>query len=59
MDSEKKVTTETTTTDHSGDSATRTEHTEKTVTTEKAEPKPEHKVTEEVTVTETRETSED
>ena len=58
MDSEKKVTTEITTTDHSGDSATRTEHTEKTVTTEKAEPKPQHKVTEEVTVTE-RETSED
>ena len=57
MDSEKKVTTETTTTNHSGDGATRTEHTEKTVTTEKAEPKPEHKVTEEVTVT--RETSED
>ena len=59
MDSEKKVTTETTTTDHSGDGDTRTEHTEKTVTTEKAEPKPERKVTEEVTVTEHRETSED
>ena len=57
MDSEKKVTTQTTTTDHSGDSATHTEHTEKTVTTKKVEPKPEHKVTEEVTVT--RETTED
>ena len=57
MDSEKKVTTETTTTDHSGDSSTRTEHTEKTVTTNKPEPKPEKQVTEEVTVTEHRESS--
>lgn len=57
MDSEKKVTTETTTTENSGDSTSRTEHTEKTVTTNKPEPKPEHRVTEEVTVTEHRESS--
>ena len=56
MDSEKKVTTETTTTDHSGDGNTHTEHTEKTVTTDKPEPK-EHTVKEEVTVTEHRESS--
>ena len=54
MDHEKKVTTETTTTDHSGDGAT---HTQKTVTTEKVEPKPEPKVIEVTTVTEHRETT--
>ena len=59
MDNEKKVTTETTTTHHSGEGATHTEHTEKTVTTEKTAPKPEPKVIETVTVTEHRETSED
>ena len=59
MDNEKKVTTETTSTDHSGDGATHTEHTEKIVTTEKVEPKPETIVTETVTVTEHRETTED
>lgn len=57
MDSEKKVTTETTITDHSDEGATHTEHTEKTVTTEKVEPKPDPKVTEVVTVTEHRETT--
>ena len=57
MDSEKKVTTETTTTNHSGEGATRTEHTEKTVTTERVEPKPEPKVIEVITVTEHRETT--
>ena len=57
MDSEKKVTTETTSTDHSGEGTTRTEHTEKTVTTEKVEPKPEPKVIEITTVTEHRETT--
>ena len=60
MDNEKKVTTETTTTDHSGDGASHTEHTEhteKTVTTEKAAPKPEPKVIEVTTVTEHRETT--
>jgi hypothetical protein len=59
MDNEKKVTTETTTTDHSGEGATNTEHTEKTVTTEKTAPKPEPKVIEVTTVTEHRETTED
>lgn len=59
MDNEKKVTTETTTTDHSGEGATHTEQTEKTVTTEKVEVKPEPKVIETVTVTEHRETTED
>ena len=54
MGSEKKVTTETTTTDNSGDGAT---HTQKTVTTEKIEPKPEPKVIEVTTVTEHRETT--
>ena len=54
MDHEKKVTTETTTTDHSGDGAT---HTQKTVTTEKVEPKAEPKVIEITTVTEHRETT--
>ena len=54
MDSEKKVTTETTTTDHSGDGAT---HTQKTITIEKVEPKPEPKVIEITTVTEHRETT--
>ena len=57
MDSEKKVTTETTTTDNSGEGTTRTEHTQKTVTTEKVEPKPEPKVIEVTTVTEHRETT--
>ena len=57
MDSEKKVTTETTTTDHPGEGATRRERTEKTVTTEKVEPKPEPKVIEVTTVTEHRETT--
>ena len=50
----KKVTTETTTTDHSGDGAT---HTQKTITIEKVEPKPEPKVIEITTVTEHRETT--
>lgn len=59
MDHEKKVTTETTTIDHSGDDASHTEHTEKTVTTEKAAPKPEPKVIEVTTVTEHMETTED
>ena len=59
MDNEKKVTTETTSTDHSGEGGTRTEHTEKTVTTENVEPKPKPVVTETVTVTEHRETTED
>ena len=54
MGSEKKVTTETTTTDHSGDGAT---HTQKTVTTEKVEPKPEPKIIEVTAVTEHRETT--
>jgi hypothetical protein len=57
MDNEQKITTETTTTDHSGDGASHTEHTEKTVTTEKAVPKPAPKVIETVTVTEHRETT--
>ncbi len=57
MDHEKKVTTETTSTDHSGDGASHTEHTEKTVTTEKVVPKPAPKVIETVTVTEHRETT--
>ena len=57
MDNEKKVTTETTTTDDLGEGDTRTEHTEKTVTTEKVEPKPEPKVIEVTTVTEHRETT--
>ena len=57
MDHEKKVTTETTTSDHSGDGASHTEHTEKTVTTEKVVPKPAPKVIETVTVTEHRETT--
>ena len=59
MDNEKKVTTETTTTDHFGEGTTRTEHTGKTVTTERLEPKPEPKVIEVTTVTEHRETTED
>ncbi len=59
MDSEKKVTTETISTDHSGEGTTRTERTEKTVTTEKVEPKPKPIITETVTVTEHRETTED
>lgn len=59
MDSEKEVTKETTTTDHSGDGSTHTEHTEKTVTKENEEPRPEKKVTEEVTVTEHHTTTED
>ncbi len=59
MDNEKKVTTETISTDHSGEGATHTEHTEKTVITEKVEPKPEPTVTETVTVTEHRETTEE
>ena len=54
MDHEKKVTTETITTDHSGDGAI---HTQKTITTEKVEPKPEPKVIEITTVTEHRETT--
>ena len=59
MDSEKKVTTETTYTDKSSEGATRTEHKEKTVTTESVEPKLKPVVTETVTVTEHRETTED
>lgn len=55
MEFEKKVTTETTTVDDSGNSPKITEHSEKTVTTEKEEPKPKHIVTEEVTITEHRE----
>ena len=57
MDSEKKVTTETTTTNHSGEGATSTQHTEKTITTQKVEPKPEPKVIEITTVTEHKETT--
>ena len=60
MDNEKKVTTETTTTEHSGEGTSQIEYTKKTVTTETVEPKPEPKLTEVITVTEHREiTSED
>lgn len=55
MEFEKKVTTETTTVDDSGNIPKTTEHMEKTVTTEKEEAKPEQIVTEEVTITEHRE----
>ena len=54
MDHEKKVITETTTTDNSGYGAI---HTQKTITIEKVEPKPEPKVIEITTVTEHRETT--